>query len=105
MSVETKPLRVCRVCGLEALTEEDLILFAKNKPSLHGRQNICQKCLSGEAKQRSSRTVDDPPGSTRCRICGRLLRVAESVDRGVGPICWAKMQHNHTIEDYPPEGV
>jgi len=93
MSQDIKPLRVCRVCGLEALTEDDLGTFAKNKTSAHGHQNICLKCLHEEAKERSRRTViDDPSGSSRCRVCGRLLRVAESVDRGIGPVCWAGLE-------------
>jgi len=81
------------VCGLEALSEEGLGLFAKNKTSAHGHQNICVKCLHEEAKERSHRTAaDDPPGSTRCRVCGRLLTVAESVARGIGPLCWAALK-------------
>lgn len=27
-------------------------------------------------------------GSTTCLICGRKLDVPESVDRGIGPVCW-----------------
>jgi len=105
MSQLTKPLRVCRVCGVKAFTEDDLALFARNKTSAYGHQRICLKCLHERAKQR--KTVDrgaDPEGSTRCRICGRLLKVAESVDRGIGPVCWAKMHRNHDLEDYPEEG-
>jgi len=26
--------------------------------------------------------------STYCRICGRLLIVQKSVERGIGPVCW-----------------
>jgi len=104
MSQTTKPLRTCRVCGLEALTEEDLAPFAKNKTSSYGCQNICKRCLSEESKQRkTAERSDDPPGSARCRVCGRLLKVAESVDRGIGPVCWARLQQNHTLEDYPEE--
>ncbi|HUW44785.1 MAG TPA: DUF6011 domain-containing protein [Dehalococcoidia bacterium] len=29
---------------------------------------------------------------TRCRVCGRLLTVPESVDRGIGPVCWARLK-------------
>ena len=91
MTQATKPLRTCRVCGLQALTEDDLVQFAYNLPSAHGRQNICKKCLQEDSKKRSRRTAtDDPPGSTRCSVCGRLLTVAESVARGIGPVCWAK---------------
>lgn len=40
----TKPLRVCRVCGLEAWTEEDLELFTKDPSCTHGRNNLCKLC-------------------------------------------------------------
>lgn len=26
----------------------------------------------------------------RCAWCGRTLKVAESVERGVGPVCWSR---------------
>jgi len=42
-------------------------------------------------------------GETRCRICGRLLTNPVSVDRGIGPVCWARIQQNHTLEDYHEE--
>jgi len=42
-------------------------------------------------------------GETRCRVCGRLLTAPLSVERGIGPVCWAKMHRNHTLEDYPKE--
>ncbi|GAH09295.1 unnamed protein product, partial [marine sediment metagenome] len=37
-------LRVCIDCGLEAYTEKDLNLFAKNKNGKYGRINHCKKC-------------------------------------------------------------
>jgi len=30
--------------------------------------------------------------STTCRICGKPLKVKESVERGVGPVCWGRIQ-------------
>lgn len=39
----TKSLRACKVCGLEARTDEDLELFKKDKESLYGRKNLCKK--------------------------------------------------------------
>jgi len=30
--------------------------------------------------------------STNCRICGRLLTNPVSVERGVGPVCWARLR-------------
>ena len=62
----THPLRVCRVCAIKALSEDDLALFAKNKTSAYGHQNICLKCLHEGAKERRYRPVEDPPGSARC---------------------------------------
>ena len=38
------PLRKCRVCGLEAHTEEDLIYFVKRGRESYGRENICYEC-------------------------------------------------------------
>jgi len=29
--------------------------------------------------------------STHCRICGRLLTVPKSVERGIGPVCWSRL--------------
>ncbi len=30
--------------------------------------------------------------STTCRVCGKPLRVPKSVERGIGPKCWAKIK-------------
>lgn len=40
----TGPLRVCRECGLEALTREALELFVKHPRSKHGRMKLCKEC-------------------------------------------------------------
>lgn len=40
----SEPLRVCRVCGLEAWTTEDLEPFTKETSCPHGRATICKKC-------------------------------------------------------------
>ena len=37
-----KPLRLCRICGLEAWEEEDLKLFKKMDRLPHGRDNLCK---------------------------------------------------------------
>ena len=39
-----KPMRKCKHCGLEALNEEDLELFTKEKNSKFGRTNCCIEC-------------------------------------------------------------
>lgn len=47
----SKPLRKCRVCGLEAWTEDDLERFVKNKGDSHGRKNLCKKCDNDRARE------------------------------------------------------
>ena len=39
----------------------------------------------------------------RCRVCGRWLTHPVSVKRGVGPVCWSRLQRNHTLEDFEEE--
>ena len=51
--MENTPLKMCRVCGLEALREEDLEKFVKIKCCLHGRLNLCKECRN--LKLRSKR--------------------------------------------------
>jgi len=41
--------------------------------------------------------------SVHCLVCGRLLTNPVSVDRGIGPTCWRRIQLNYTLEDYPEE--
>lgn len=36
--------RKCNSCGLEATTEEQLVLFMKEKTCKHGRANLCVEC-------------------------------------------------------------
>ena len=43
-------------------------------------------------------------GSTRCRVCGRSLRVLKSVDRGIGPVCWAKRHEEGESEEDEDDG-
>lgn len=40
----SKPLRTCRICGLEAHIEEDLEKFVKSRKYLYGRRPKCKKC-------------------------------------------------------------
>lgn len=47
-----EPLRICRKCGLEAHTEEDLGQFTKHKTLPHGRSTICKPCFNEYRKQR-----------------------------------------------------
>ena len=41
-------LRVCRCCGLEANTKEELSLFTKSKGKKHDTQTICLKCTNAK---------------------------------------------------------
>ena len=36
--------------------------------------------------------------STRCRVCGRLLTNPVSVERGIGPMCWSRLQEDDAEE-------
>lgn len=45
-------------------------------------------------------SVSKMSGETRCRVCGRLLTAKESVERGIGPVCWRRLKQNHSLEDY-----
>ena len=62
--LSTKPLRVCRICGLKAWTQDDLELFAKDKRLPFGRDNWCKKCSNKKL------TKPKPPFLRRCRVCG-----------------------------------
>lgn len=44
MTLILEPLRVCRVCGLEVWTENNLELLKGNYTCLHGRENLCKEC-------------------------------------------------------------
>ncbi len=44
-------LRVCRNCRREALTVEDLNLFAKKKDGKYGYRNLCKSCDNARTKQ------------------------------------------------------
>ncbi|KKL51521.1 hypothetical protein LCGC14_2294670 [marine sediment metagenome] len=67
-----EPLRICRVCGLEGHSEEDLELFGKHKQSRHGRQTICKRC-SREHKYRTAEFVEvfraRGPDGMKCHFC------------------------------------
>ena len=47
-----EPLRVCRVCGRQAVTEEELELFCKDKSKPYGRATICKKCWNKSRRLR-----------------------------------------------------
>ncbi len=74
----TTPLRVCRVCGLEANTEAELDPFVRNRPSAYGYGNLCKKCSREYTKERRQRTSEfvgifrarSPDGIIKCFFCG-----------------------------------
>lgn len=43
--------------------------------------------------------------STTCRICGRRLTVRESVEREIGPVCWAHLPREEAALRYSSAGV
>lgn len=47
----SKPLRKCKVCGLEAFTEDDLKLFLNDSRMFFGRQNKCKMCKNKESRK------------------------------------------------------
>lgn len=51
-------LRKCKVCGLEAHTEQELELFTKNKGTLYGRENTCRKCTGDRELTRLNSSED-----------------------------------------------
>jgi len=81
--ITTKPLRVCRTCGLEAFTEEDLVNFTKEKQLPHGRGNQCTKCNN---EYRRRRYIPRPPKSKsnlpylrKCKRCGIEAQTSEDL--------------------------
>ena len=44
--------RKCNSCGLEATTEEQLVLFEESKTCKYGRRNRCKECASTRLKKR-----------------------------------------------------
>jgi len=70
----SKPLRKCRVCGLEAWIEKDLELFVKRVKQPHGRDNQCKSCYSQHLRKTK------PPYLRKCRYCGIEARTNEELE-------------------------
>jgi len=47
----------------------------------------------------STRVVEGSTRVVRCRICGRWLTNPVSVERGIGPVGWARLQEEGTDEE------
>lgn len=68
MEASTKPLRKCRVCGLEAHSDEDLKLFAKdNHGNKLNRENFCFKCFNAYRRDLARKRKE----SGLCTHCGQ----------------------------------
>lgn len=50
--------RKCLVCGIEATSEEELVLFVKKKEAKFGRRNKCKECASKEHKEKWSKEYE-----------------------------------------------
>ncbi len=82
------PLRVCRICGLEANTEAELSQFVRNKPSSYGYANSCKKCQREVSKQTMCKTNEliktfrarSPDGIIKCHLCGEEITKLEGQD-------------------------
>lgn len=46
-----KALRKCRVCGIEAIKEKDLVLFRTNNQLKHNKDNLCKACHSEQRRE------------------------------------------------------
>ena len=69
------PLRVCRVCGLEAYMEDDLKLFKKRTGYPYDRLTICKKCVRSGLKKSST------PYIRKCYVCGYEAHIIEELEK------------------------
>ncbi len=95
------PLRVCRVCGLEAHTEEDLALFTKHKSCLHGRDAFCKRCCNA-SKSKTAEFVEifrARPTGMNCHFCGETVTTLEG--RESQSLVIYSLDGNHENWDYP----
>lgn len=51
-------LRICKTCGKEAHTPQDLEAFKKSKRHSHGRANICKDCVAKATLENYHRNKD-----------------------------------------------
>lgn len=72
---DLNPLRVCRVCGLKAYTENDLQLFKKRTGYPYDRLTICKDC--------NNKNLKKPPTEylRKCRVCGLEALTEEDLKR------------------------
>ena len=70
-------LRKCKECGLEAITEAELELFAKKSNSRHGRRNWCKKCINKYYR------VNGPGHAAQMRGCKKYNRTLKGRRRNI----------------------
>ncbi len=68
MSLGPSPLRICRVCELEAYTLEDLEYFVKAKRFTHGRQNKCKNCHNKEKTKKYANLPEEEKEKARQHV-------------------------------------
>ncbi len=74
---------ICRKCGHQWFIQEIPIPKDLDCP-------ICGAPIYKDGK------YVEPTGTVKCRICGKPLRVPLSVERGVGPRCWAALKRKES---------
>jgi len=91
LSLALSPLRVCKDCGKEAHSEEDLLLFKKDKKGLHGRAQLCTLCHNARSPK-----AEKKPYLRKCFVCGveattkltlHLFRKDQNMKHGRANIC------------------
>ena len=56
---ESKGLRACRKCGINARNKDDLELFVKDSKSRFGRYNLCKKChASADSNKKANNSLE-----------------------------------------------
>lgn len=75
----SKPLRKCRVCGLEAWTEKDLEKFKKRATGKYGRDNWCKKCVLEYQRRRTG--YKSKNYLRKCYKCGLEAKTEEELEK------------------------
>lgn len=79
-----EPLRICRFCGLEAWTDEDLEQFVKSKEGRYGRYKLCKLCWNKYNRNYKARTYKPkprPPYLRKCYECGLEAHIEGDLER------------------------
>lgn len=63
-------LKKCKLCGLEAKTEQELENFVKSKNSPYERRPLCKQCAKKQYKEKHPYMKPKPTYLRKCRVCG-----------------------------------